>query len=94
MVKMTNKKEKIITEAVEVCPYCASENTLTYWDFDKYGYIAKCWNCGKNIFLCDECFHAEDNLGRKCDWRERRMSEKFMEESCFRGKIINEREII
>ena len=58
------------TEAVEVCPHCMGENVYPNWDVEKQGYIAKCKHCNKQIFLCDECLHAEDNPWQKCDWHE------------------------
>ncbi len=67
--KALEKREVIIeTEAVETCPYCGSENTYPNWDVEKQGYITTCTTCGEKIFLCDECMHAEDNPGMKCDW--------------------------
>ena len=73
------------TEAVEVCPYCMSENVYPNWDVEKQGYIAKCKHCNEQIFLCDECLHAEDNPGQKCDWYETEFGGE-----CFRGKIYKE----
>ena len=65
---------------VEVCPHCESENAYYYWDVDTHGYIAKCLECGKEIFLCDACMHAEDNEGMNCDWCATECGGK-----CFRG---------
>lgn len=67
-------------EAVEFCSYCMSENIYPMYDVAKNGYVVKCKYCGKEIFLCDECFHAEDNKGQKCDWYETKCGGK-----CFRG---------
>ncbi len=67
-------------EAVEVCPYCMSENIYPMHDTEKSGYIVICNHCEKEIFLCDECFHSEDNEERKCDWYETKYGGK-----CFRG---------
>lgn len=67
-------------EAVEVCPHCGNENIYPMWDMENNGYIAQCKNCGKEIFLCDECLHSEDNKGQKCDWCETACGGK-----CFRG---------
>ena len=75
-----------VTEAVETCPHCMAENVLTYWDVQKHGYVVKCWNCGNEIFLCDECMHAEDNPGQKCDWHERIAGGKSLGGECFRGR--------
>lgn len=73
------------TEAVEVCPHCMGENIYPNWDIDKHGYIAKCKHCNEQIFLCDECLHAEDNLEQKCDWHETEFGGE-----CFRGKTYSE----
>lgn len=72
------------TEAVEVCPECGGENIYPNYDVEKEGYIAKCQHCGKQIFLCDECLHADDNEVQKCDWRE---DNKNGSRLCFRGVI-------
>lgn len=77
--------ENIYTEAVEVCPYCESENSYPNWDVEKQGFIVKCQECGKQIFLCDECLHADGNPGGNCDWRETENGRK-----CFRGEIKND----
>ena len=55
-------------EAVEVCPYCEAENVYPDYDVETDGYVVKCGKCGKQIFLCDECVHADDCQG--CDWEE------------------------
>lgn len=73
---------KIIIEQTETCPYCDSENTYPNWDTDYLGYIATCNECGKKIFLCDACTHAEDNKEQKCDWHEDETGR-----GCFRGWI-------
>lgn len=67
-------------EAVETCPHCDSENTYPMWDVSVKGYVAICKHCGKEIFLCDECMHAEDNEGMSCDWCKTDCGGK-----CFRG---------
>ena len=59
----------MITEVVEVCPHCECENIFRNWDVKKHGYEATCWNCAHKIMLCDECMHADDNPGRRCDWK-------------------------
>lgn len=69
-------------EQVEICPECDTENTYPEWDPEEKGYIATCGNCGKKIFLCDACLHADDNDECKCDWREREDGR-----GCFRGFI-------
>lgn len=67
-------------EAVEYCPYCESENTYPMWDVDVKGFVAICNYCGKEILLCDECRHSEDNEGMNCNWCETECGGK-----CFRG---------
>lgn len=57
-------------EVVETCPNCGCENIFTNWDTSVSGYIATCWQCGKKIFLCDECLHSDDNPHMECDWHE------------------------
>lgn len=68
-------------EQVEVCPICDSENYYPGFDPEKKGYVTKCC-CGKKIFLCDACLHAEDNPTGKCDWIETEDGR-----GCFRGWI-------
>lgn len=70
----------IETEAVEVCPYCDAENVYPNYNVDDSGFVVKCKSCGKEIFLCDECSHHEDNPSCKCDW---------CGGSCFRGICNN-----
>lgn len=77
-------EEIILTEAVEVCPWCESENIYPNWDVEMQGYVAICQHCGKEIFLCDECRHADDNPKGKCDWRGGDKVGK-----CFRGVTLN-----
>ena len=75
--------ENIYYEAVEVCPHCGSENTYPMWNTEESGFVAVCNHCGKEIFLCDECIHAEDKLNEDCcycDWCETECGGK-----CFRG---------
>ena len=74
----------VITEAVEVCPYCMSENVFSNWDVEKQGFIAICWQCGREIMLCDECLHAEDNRKRRCDWHGIYVKGKEKEGQCWR----------
>ena len=62
--------ENIYFEAVEVCPHCGCECTYPMWDVNVSGYVALCECCGKEILLCDECFHSEDNDDMPCDWCE------------------------
>lgn len=73
-------KNNYYFEAVEMCPHCMSESVHPMWDVNIRGYVVNCQHCGKEIFLCDECLHAEDNQNRKCDWCETECGGK-----CFRG---------
>ncbi len=73
------------TEAVEVCPHCMSENVFENWDVEKQGFVAKCWQCGHEIMLCDECLHADDNPKKVCDWHGVYANGKMRGGSCFRG---------
>lgn len=61
----------------EPCPYCEESNEYAQ-NVDKDGFVVKCKNCGKEIFLCDECLHHGDNKGMTCDWKE--------DGTCFRGR--------
>lgn len=53
---------------IEMCPHCEAENEFP-WDVETMGYVATCQHCGKKLMLCDECMHADDNPGMRCDWR-------------------------
>lgn len=68
-------------EAVEICPYCMSENVYPMWDVEKSGFVAVCEHCGNEILLCDECLHMDDNNARNCDWCETECGGK-----CHRGE--------
>ena len=81
-----------ITEAVETCPHCDCDNVFTNYDVVGNGYKAVCWNCGRTIFLCDECFHADDNPEQKCDWHERTRN-GICYGKCFRGETRNGKEV-
>lgn len=72
--------KEFYTEAVEVCPHCEHENVYPKWDASKQGYVAVCQGCGKEIMLCDECQHANDNPNGYCDWCE--------EKGCFRNPKV------
>lgn len=73
-------------ECVECCPVCGGENILMY-DIEQNGYEAKCEHCGAHMFLCDECFHSGDNIGRRCDWHDVEGVEGGV---CFRkSKLMN-----
>ena len=71
-------------EAVETCPHCDAENVYPRWDVSVKGYVAVCEYCGKEIFLCDECMHTEDNPHMNCDWCKTDCGGK-----CFRGVTKN-----
>lgn len=66
--------------AIETCPHCDSENVYPRWDVKEKGYIAICEHCGKEIFLCDECMHSDDNEHMDCNWCKTDCGGK-----CFRG---------
>ena len=65
-------------EVIEMCPHCGNESIWVDLDPVKSNYKAVCKGCGKEIFLCDECLHADDNPGQRCDWYKGK---------CFRGEI-------
>lgn len=67
-------------EIVEVCPHCEAENYIE-WDLMKNGYVVKCNECGKEMMLCDECRHVDDNLNQICDGKN--VNGEWV---CFRGK--------
>lgn len=71
-------------EIVEVCPHCEAESNFE-WDVKSMGYVSKCPVCNKEMFLCDECLHSEDNLDQKCNWHE-----EGEYSVCFRGKHLKE----
>lgn len=73
-----------------MCLYCEAENVYPKWDTEKQRYIAVYDSYGSKTFLCDECLHADDNPGGKCDWREEFEDGKAYG-VCFRG-ITTERE--
>ena len=76
-----------ITCDVDVCPHCDCDNIFENWDFEKNGFVGTCWNCGKEVMLCDACIHADDNRARKCDWSEHYNKQTHkMETMCFRKK--------
>lgn len=84
---------KDVTDVVEACPYCGCENVFTGWDVKSNGFVADCWQCGKEILLCDECMHADDNQAMKCDWHGTYVNENgnWIEKCgrCFRGETRN-----
>ena len=76
-------------ECVEYCPHCDSEATYPDYNPDKQGYKVRCTECGEQIMLCTECFHAPDNKEHYCDWHVSRESEHYQIGKCFRGWNIN-----
>ena len=72
--------DKNYCEAIEVCPHCDKENVYPMWDVDVKGFVAICNHCGKEIMLCDECMHRDDNENMHCDWCKTECGGK-----CFRG---------
>ena len=76
-------------EAVEVCPYCEAENSFPGYDAEVNGYIVACQNCGKEIFLCDDCTYAEDNPEHQCDWHVIKTENGIVTSGCFRGVVTN-----
>lgn len=73
-------------EIVEWCPSCECENLFENWNVKKQGYMATCWNCGKQLLLCDVCLRSDDNPNGRCDWREVRTEKKeCLAAGCFRG---------
>ena len=72
-------------EIVEVCPHCMSENVFVGWNVTLHGFVAKCWQCGNEIMLCDECLHADDNRKMRCDWHGVYKNGKMCGGTCFRG---------
>lgn len=70
-------------EAIEVCLHCGEENVYPMWDVNVKGFVAVCKHCGKEILLCDECIHHEDELNLNCmgcNWHKTNCGGK-----CFRG---------
>lgn len=58
-------------DIVECCPHCGHENVYEMpkdSEYIKSRFMAVCKSCGKAIFLCDECYHCEDNPNGDCDW--------------------------
>ena len=83
MENFVNVLKTYYYEAIETCPHCEEVNIYPMWDTNVRGYIAICEHCGKEIMLCDECMHAEDELnenGCRCDWHKTECGGK-----CFRG---------
>lgn len=68
--------EKIMARMVITCDRCNCDNVFS----NRSSYIVSCWNCGKNMMLCEACLSAEDNTSHFCDYKERKGKC-----SCFRG---------
>lgn len=77
-----------MTECVEPCPDCGFENIYEGYDPITNGYKAICEGCGREIFLCDECLHADDNPSQGCDWTGTYKNGKCYGK-CFRGETVN-----
>ena len=73
-------------EIVEVCPHCGNENVYLKGSSFPTNYKAFCKECGKEIFLCDECTHSKDNPTMSCNWQEEDGCSV-----CMRGRIRNGR---
>ena len=69
-------------EQTEICPFCDSENSYPGYDPEVSGYVTTCSDCGRKIFLCDACLHADDNTGAICNWHE-----TLTGRGCMRGFI-------
>lgn len=81
--ELESNNDNVYFEAVEICPDCGCENVYPMWDVNEKGFVAVCKYCGREIFLCDECIHAEDGLNDNacsCNWRKTECGGK-----CFRG---------
>ncbi|MDO5397563.1 MAG: hypothetical protein Q4G33_06510 [bacterium] len=52
---------------VERCPFCENEIEIR-WNVKTEGYKIFCPYCGKQLLLCDECLHAEDNTRHICTY--------------------------
>lgn len=84
----SGKMYKYDYEVVEVCPHCDTENIYEPGEAMDAEYIATCKNCGKKIFLCDQCMHSLDNLEMCCDW-----CQKDGCDVCMRGRIKMSKEL-
>lgn len=76
------EKKMLDYEVVEVCPHCDEENVYPANMIEEGNYIAVCQDCGRKIFLCDECLNADDNEGQDCDWHKEGNCSV-----CMRGRI-------
>lgn len=56
----------MVREEVEMCPHCGNENVVN-WDVEKDGFVIRCGECGKEMMLCDACYHSDDNPQQRCD---------------------------
>ena len=75
---------EMLREVVEICPHCDHENILQ-WDVEKDGYIIKCGECGREMFLCDECMHPDGEFCDRCNWQEFVDGDGNKISACFRG---------
>ena len=76
--------EEPVWGQTEFCQDCEMEIEYPYYDPEKKGYIVTCKGCGKKMFLCDACLHADDNPEGMCDWYENDHGH-----GCMRGWIEN-----
>lgn len=51
-----------LIEIIEVCPYCMEENIAKVKKDTK---SIHCMNCGKKIWLCDECGY-NNSINKSC----------------------------
>lgn len=63
-LKCSTLTDHLVTE---VCSNCESEIEMR-WSVKDLGYKATCPVCGERLMLCDECLHAGDNEGGRCDY--------------------------
>lgn len=78
------EREEYAHEAIEICPECGYENSIENWKPNS-DYISTCKYCGSEMFLCDECTHADDNPEHKCNWHKEVINgEEYS--CCIRGR--------
>ena len=60
-----------MSEIIDICPHCDSENVFEDWDTDEKGFVAECKHCGHKMMLCDACGSYDEENGWQrdnCDW--------------------------
>ena len=83
------RMRKTIKGALEVINVKHTSNIYDDYDVEN-GYVMNCRGCGKRIFLCDGCSHADDNYRSGfCDWHVARKNLNGEVGKCFRGVTIN-----